>query len=243
MDLARAHGYPVGAEIMRAAVRGEVDAALRAVDRSHAQLLADRETLDAVETTVGVLTAAPASSRPDRPPAVGALAHRLGVTPSTLRTWERADVLTRHVTRASRQRRYGRDDVRDAELAQLLRRGGYRLAHLATVMRQVRAADGTWAAGGVAGRVAAPVGLAGARDAGGLRPPRRLPRGGRRLTGSGRWQDRRGDVRPVPRGPGGGRAGPGGGVAAGVRGGGGGSSGGVGGAAGAAGGRGGGVAV
>jgi DNA-binding transcriptional MerR regulator len=142
LALVRAHGYAVGAEIMRAAVRGEVDAALRALDRSHAQLLADRETLDAVETTVGVLTAAPVPSRPDRPLTVGALAHRLGVTPATLRKWERAGVLTPARDRASRQRRYGPDDVRDAELAHLLRRGGYRLAQLATVMRQVRAADG-----------------------------------------------------------------------------------------------------
>jgi hypothetical protein len=67
VDLARAHGYPVGAEIMRAAVRGEVDAALRAVDRSHAQLLADRETLDAVEMTVAVLTAAATGWRIWRP--------------------------------------------------------------------------------------------------------------------------------------------------------------------------------
>ncbi|TYC07155.1 MerR family DNA-binding transcriptional regulator [Micromonospora sp. WP24] len=142
LALVPAYGYGVGAEIMRAATRGDVDAALRAVDHGHAQLLRDRETLDAVEVTVGVLTAAPAGDQPDRPLTVGALAHRLGVTPATLRKWERAGILTPVRDRATRQRLYGPDDVRDAELAHLLRRGGYLLDHIATVIRQVRAADG-----------------------------------------------------------------------------------------------------
>ncbi|PWR09963.1 MerR family transcriptional regulator, partial [Micromonospora acroterricola] len=56
--------------------------------------------------------------------------------------WEQAGVLSPTRDRPSRQRLYGPDDVRDAELAHLLRRGGYPLAHIATVMGQVRAADG-----------------------------------------------------------------------------------------------------
>ncbi|MFC3504670.1 TioE family transcriptional regulator [Micromonospora krabiensis] len=142
LALVPAYGYGVAAEIMRAATRGEVDAALRAVDHGHVQLLSDRETLDAVETTIGVLTTAPPRDRPDRPLTVGALAHRLAVTPATLRKWERAGVLTPARDRVSRQRLYGPDDVRDAELAHLLRRGGYLLDHIATVMAQVRAAQG-----------------------------------------------------------------------------------------------------
>jgi DNA-binding transcriptional MerR regulator len=142
LALVPAHGYPVSAEIMRAAIGGDVETALRAVDRSHAQLLRDRETLDAVEATVGVLISAPADGRPDRPLPVGALAHRLGVSPATLRKWEHAGILHPARDRATRQRLYDHDDVRDAELAHLLRRGGYLLDHIATVIRQVRAADG-----------------------------------------------------------------------------------------------------
>ncbi|MBQ0906898.1 MerR family transcriptional regulator [Micromonospora sp. U21] len=142
LTLVAGHGYATAGEIMRAAVRGDLDTALRAVDTSHAQLLRDRETLDAVETTIGVLTAAPISTPPGRPLTVGDLAHRLGVTPATLRKWERAGVLSPARDRPSRQRQYGPEDVRDAELAHLLRRGGYLLDHIATVMRQVRAADG-----------------------------------------------------------------------------------------------------
>uniref|UniRef100_UPI001EEDCE2A MerR family DNA-binding transcriptional regulator n=1 Tax=Micromonospora acroterricola TaxID=2202421 RepID=UPI001EEDCE2A len=67
LALVAGHGYAAAGEIMRAAVRGDLDAALRAVDTSHAQLLRDRETLDAVETTIGVLTATPTPAPPGRP--------------------------------------------------------------------------------------------------------------------------------------------------------------------------------
>ncbi|MFI7575966.1 MerR family transcriptional regulator [Micromonospora sp. NPDC049497] len=142
LALVPAHGYAASADIMRAAIRGDVDGALRAIDHSHAQLLRDREVLDAVAATVEALTTAPVAARPDRPLPVGALAHRLGVTPATLRKWERAGVLVPPRDPASRQRLYRPDDVRDADLAHLLRRGGYRLDHIATVLRQVRAAEG-----------------------------------------------------------------------------------------------------
>jgi DNA-binding transcriptional MerR regulator len=142
LALIPAHGYAAGAEIMRAAVGGDLDTALRAIDASHAQLLRDRETLDAVEAAVDVLTQPPATSPPHQPMLIGTLAHRLGVKPATLRKWERAGILTPHRDRTMRHRVYGADDVRDAELAHLLRRGGYLLAHIATVVQQVRGAGG-----------------------------------------------------------------------------------------------------
>ncbi|WP_229406910.1 MerR family transcriptional regulator [Micromonospora sp. NBRC 110038] len=159
LALIPAHGYATSGEIMRAVNAGDMDAALRAIDRSHAQLLRDRETLDAVEVAVGLLTRPPAASRPDRPPtarpdlsppgrperplAIGGLARRVGVTPAALRKWERAGILAPSRGRATGYRLYSADDVRDAELAHLLRRGGYRLDHIATVVRQVRDAAGT----------------------------------------------------------------------------------------------------
>jgi DNA-binding transcriptional MerR regulator len=137
-----AHGYATSGDIMRAANRGDLDTVLRAIDRSHAQLLHDRETLDAVEAAIGILAKPPATSRPDRPLAIGAVAHRIGVTPATLRKWERAGIIAPRRDPATRQRLYRADDVRNAELAHLLRRGGYLLEHIAMVMHQVRAADG-----------------------------------------------------------------------------------------------------
>lgn len=156
--LVPAHGYATAGDVMRAANAGDLDAVLRAVDRSHAQLQRDRETLDAVEVAVTTLATpapppppppSPSPSvggarpvRPDRPLTVGDVAHRLGVTPATLRTWERAGILTPRRDPVSHHRLYDADDVRDAQLAQLLRRGGYLLGHIAEVVGHVRAAAG-----------------------------------------------------------------------------------------------------
>jgi DNA-binding transcriptional MerR regulator len=137
-----AHGYATGGEIMRAVNAGDLDTALRAIDRSHAQLLRDRETLDAVEAAVGVLAKPLATSRPEHPLPIGALAHRIGMGPATLRKWERAGILAPQRDPTTHHRVYRADDVRDAELAHLLRRGGYPLDHIATVVRQVRSAGG-----------------------------------------------------------------------------------------------------
>ena len=142
LALVRAYGYATAAVIMRAVHRGDLDAALRAVDGGHALLVRDRETLDAVSAAVGVLTDRTPGSRTDRALPVGAVAHRLGVTAATLRKWERAGILEPVRDRITGYRLYRADDVRDAELAHLLRRGGYPLAHIAEVLRHVRAAGG-----------------------------------------------------------------------------------------------------
>lgn len=142
LALIPAHGYATSGEIMRAVNSGDLDTALRVIDSSHAQLLRDRETLDAVEAAIDILTTSPATSPPDRPLMISAVAHRIGVTPATLRKWERAGVLTPQRDPTMHYRRYSAEDVRDAELAHLLRRGGYLLDHIATVLHQVRGADG-----------------------------------------------------------------------------------------------------
>jgi DNA-binding transcriptional MerR regulator len=148
LALVAAYGYATAGEIMRAVAAGDLDAALRAVDAGHAQLLRDRETLDTVAAAAGALARPSSPSRssappgPVRPVPIGALAHRLGVKPATLRKWERAGVLAPARDPATHQRVYDADDVRDADLAHLLRRGGYLLSHIAAVVRQVRSAGG-----------------------------------------------------------------------------------------------------
>jgi DNA-binding transcriptional MerR regulator len=82
----------------------------------------------------------PAPPGPHSPVSIGVLAHRLGVTPATLRKWERAGILAPARSRTARA--YSPDDIRDAELAHLLRRGGYLLDHIAAVIEQVHAAGG-----------------------------------------------------------------------------------------------------
>ncbi|WP_157878242.1 TioE family transcriptional regulator, partial [Streptomyces torulosus] len=73
---------------------------------------------------------------------VGELARHLGVTPATLRKWEEAGVLAPARDPATGYRVFRADDVRDAELAHLLRRGGHPLDHIATVVRRIRTAGG-----------------------------------------------------------------------------------------------------
>ncbi|MGA5823166.1 MerR family transcriptional regulator [Kitasatospora sp. NPDC094028] len=147
LALVAAYGHATAGEVMTAVHADRLDEALTAVDRGHARLLRDRETLAAVREAVGHLTgrAAPAPDRSDdrRPHSIGELAHRLGLTPATLRAWETAGVLTPARDRATGHRLYRSPDLRDAELAHLLRRGGYPLARITGVVRQVRAAGGT----------------------------------------------------------------------------------------------------
>jgi DNA-binding transcriptional MerR regulator len=147
-------GHATAGEIMRAVNRGDRDAAFQLVDASHAQLLADRATLDSVEVAVRDLVSsdgtrgAATRGRPDRSLPIGAVAHRLGVTAATLRKWERAGILIPRRDRATHHRVYHPDDLRDADLAHLLRRGGYPLAHIATVLDHTRRAGGAEALAG-----------------------------------------------------------------------------------------------
>ena len=150
LALIAGHGHAASGDVMRAVNRGDLDAALRVIDGGHALLQRDRETLDAVETAVSTAitsalphTGAPPSPRSGTGVTVGALAHRLDVRPATLRAWERTGILRPARDPATGYRIYSPADVRDAELAHLLRRGGYRLHHIAVVLDRIRDAGGT----------------------------------------------------------------------------------------------------
>lgn len=147
--LVPAHGYAEAAAIMRAVTRGRLEEALAAVDRGHAELLRDRGTLEQVGEVLSRLGRASGGSswRVPRsvaaPFTIGELARRLGVSVATVRMWEKAGVLSPERRSDTRHRVYDADDVRDAELAHFLRRGGYPLAVIATVVRRIRAAGDT----------------------------------------------------------------------------------------------------
>ncbi|MER6028755.1 MerR family DNA-binding transcriptional regulator [Streptomyces sp. NPDC001851] len=148
LSLVPAYGYAAAGQIMNAVHRDQRDEALTIIDRGHAQLLRDRDTLEAVRTAVNHLTAESAAT-PDPAPGrattrtVGELARQLDVTPATLRNWESAGILRPARDPASGYRVFDTDDIRDAELAHLLRRGGHLLDHIATVVQQIRTAGGT----------------------------------------------------------------------------------------------------
>lgn len=145
LALIPAHGFAAARVIMRALIADDLDEALTAIDRSHAQLLRDRETLDTVGGAVAHLTAALNIERAMHGRhvsfSIGKLADHLGLNVATLRSWERAGILVPQ--RTAGHRVYNADDVRDAELTHLLRRGGYRLEQIATVVEQVRTARDT----------------------------------------------------------------------------------------------------
>ena len=133
------HGHPAATAIMQAVNRGDAEDALRLVDESHGQLLDDRRTLQAVESTLRDLAPVP-RERGDT--FIGPLARRLGLRPATLRKWESAGLVRPRRDPRTGYRIYSAADVRDVRLAHQLRRGGYLLEQIAPLIAQVRAAGG-----------------------------------------------------------------------------------------------------
>jgi DNA-binding transcriptional MerR regulator len=139
LALVPGHGHSTATSIMQAIHRNTTADALRLIDESHAQLLDDRRTLQAVEAALRDLGPVP----PERGDTfVGPLARRLGIRPATLRKWERAGLVQPHRDPQTGYRVYSAADVRDALLTHQLRRGGYRLDQIAPLIVQVRSAGG-----------------------------------------------------------------------------------------------------
>ncbi|MEU8707952.1 MerR family transcriptional regulator [Streptomyces sp. NPDC048565] len=147
LALVPAFGYSTSRRIMHAVTGGRLDEALEYVDDGHCLLARDRHTLRTVEAALSHLGSfAPATPSGNSAPysvsapySIGELARHLVLDPATLRAWERAGVLApQRDPRGHRQ--YFAQDVRDAELAHLLRRGGRPLDTIATVLRELREA-------------------------------------------------------------------------------------------------------
>jgi DNA-binding transcriptional MerR regulator len=149
------HGHSTAASIMRAVNDGAGADALGLVDESHAQLLDDRRTLEAVEralrdlrsTTPSTTSAADAGSARAAASGTGdtffgPLAAQLRLRPATLRTWERAGLVRPRRDPQTGYRVYDEAAVRDARLTHQLRRGGYLLEQIAPLIAQVRSAGG-----------------------------------------------------------------------------------------------------
>ncbi|MFC5149488.1 TioE family transcriptional regulator [Streptomyces aureoversilis] len=158
LALVPGHGHRTATSIMQAVNQGAVDEALCLIDESHAQLLDDRRTLQAVESALRDLeptTAPEPAAGPDFAAGsesaaasgpggtfIGPLAGNLGIRPATLRKWERAGLVRPRRDQRTGYRVYDEADVRDARLAHQLRRGGYLLEQIAPLIAQVRAAGG-----------------------------------------------------------------------------------------------------
>jgi DNA-binding transcriptional MerR regulator len=139
LALVPGHGHQTAASVMQAVNRGTTEDALVLIDESHARLLDDRRTLQAVEAALRDLEPVQAG-RGDT--FVGPLAKRLGIRPATLRKWERAGLVQPRRDPQTGYRIYSAADVRDALLVHQLRRGGYLLEQIAPLIGQVRSAGG-----------------------------------------------------------------------------------------------------
>ncbi|MFE6360472.1 MerR family transcriptional regulator [Streptomyces sp. NPDC057806] len=140
LALVPGHGHRTAAEIMRAVNEGAAEEAFRLIDESHAQLLDDRRTLHAVERALRDLK--PATGPEPAGTFIGPLAGELGIRPATLRTWERAGLVSPARDPLTGYRVYDEAAVRYARLVGQLRRGGYLLEQIAPLISQVRAAGG-----------------------------------------------------------------------------------------------------
>ncbi|WP_436846512.1 TioE family transcriptional regulator [Streptomyces niveus] len=148
LALVPGHGHATATSIMRAVNEDKVDEAFRLIDESHTQSLDDRRTLRAVENALRDLGSATAPDTAQERRAatggtfIGPLADELGIRPATLRKWERAGLVQPRRDPLTGYRVYDEADVRDAQLAHQLRRGGYLLEQIAPLIAQVRAAGG-----------------------------------------------------------------------------------------------------
>jgi DNA-binding transcriptional MerR regulator len=137
LALVPGHGHGVATAVLAAVNRGAVDEALALIDDSHSELRTDRLTLDSVERAVA--QAVPTEDIARQFLSVREVARRIGVEPTTLRSWEDAGLAPARDP-ATGYRVYGPADIRDAHLVHQLRRGGYLLNQIAPIVAQVRSA-------------------------------------------------------------------------------------------------------
>lgn len=138
------YGVIAARAIMRSVHDDDVSGALALVDAVHAELHDQRrqlrETAGAVETLAGAPRAAPRSGPGLR---VGEVARRLGVRTSALRTWEAYGLLAPAREPGTSYRSYTPDDVRDAQLVNLLRQSHYGLPQVRQVLDELRRTGST----------------------------------------------------------------------------------------------------
>lgn len=141
LALRHGYGHQTSAAILRAAHRPDQATMFRLIDQAHADLLHERRTLDEVAAALDALSAdPPPTENSTAAMTIGALAHRVGIHPASLRKWEAAGILRPHRDRATGYRVYPPDVVRDAHVTNQLRRGGYPLPRIKLFIDHLRAA-------------------------------------------------------------------------------------------------------
>lgn len=131
---------PVDAkQIVRAVHSGPRAEALAMLDAAHARLHTERLELAHAKAAAATISAEPiAAERPSDSMTVSELADALGIRPSTLRHWDAAGLVVPDRHRSAR--RYTPTQVRDARIVHQLRKSGYPIPHLRTLLPELRQA-------------------------------------------------------------------------------------------------------
>lgn len=122
--LVAGHGWRCAHTILAAVHRGDLPAALAAVDDSHAELARERATIAAATQAFTQAAAGPAAAV-RRQARIGRVAADLGVRTPVLRLWERRGLLRPERDPATGYRGYGPAEQRAAHLVAVLRAGGF----------------------------------------------------------------------------------------------------------------------
>lgn len=116
-------------------------AVLALLDAAHARLDAERAELGQAEEAARAISGEPiADVRASDSMSVSELATALGVRPSTLRHWDAEGLVVPDRDPVRGTRRYAPAQVRDARIVHQLRKAGYRIAPLRTLIPEVRRA-------------------------------------------------------------------------------------------------------
>jgi DNA-binding transcriptional MerR regulator len=113
---------------------GRLDDALDLIDRSHADLVAARRIVDAVETALRGITV---TQWDGAPVSIGSVAHQLDVRAATLRRWEQDGLLHPDRDRQGHRVYRGRD-LRDAHIVGQLRRAGQPIPAIRLLLDDLR---------------------------------------------------------------------------------------------------------
>ncbi|GAA3044332.1 MerR family transcriptional regulator [Streptomyces glomeratus] len=140
-QLAAGHDWRTARLVLRAVHTGDLEAALAALDASHARLDRERGELaavhDALKSFLTDHTTHPATVH--RRLRIGQVARAVGVKPPVLRLWEARGLLSPDREPATGYRLYPRSEQIAAHVVALLRRGHHPLAAIAVVLEELRA--------------------------------------------------------------------------------------------------------
>lgn len=138
--LAEGHGWSRTREIMAAVHRGDLPAALAALDGGHAELDRERAEIRRVLGAFETVLASPPAVRPAprHGARIGEVAALVGVRTSQLRLWEERELLRPGRTPGTNYRVYDEAELRAAQVIALLRRGAYPFEIIAAVLGELR---------------------------------------------------------------------------------------------------------